>query len=174
MASQTSPFPPVRRVVTGHSLDGTAVVMRDEVLDAKFWNPASANPTYDLYRTDETPAAVAEELNGGWVDNVAVKPGLTSPEGSTFRTFDLAPGSVVPMHGTVTIDYGVILKGEITMVLDDGSKTVLKEHDVVVQRSTMHAWRNESSEWTRMLFVMLPARKITVDGKTLEEERQGV
>lgn len=59
------------------------------------------------------------------------------------------------MHRTETIDYGVVLEGEVWLVLDDGSETRLGAGDVVVQRGTDHAWDNRSSYVTRMLFVLV-------------------
>ena len=71
----------------------------------------------------------------------------------------MAPGHISPMHQTVSLDYGVVLEGEVKLVLDSSEEQVLKRGDIVVQRLTNHAWQNASStEWARMLFVLTEAR----------------
>jgi quercetin dioxygenase-like cupin family protein len=59
------------------------------------------------------------------------------------------------MHATPTVDYGIVLEGEIWLELDDGKTVHLKTHDVIVQNGTRHAWRNKSSKPTKMAFVLI-------------------
>ncbi len=92
------PFADVRRVVTGHTLKGEATVILDEVKTPHNWPPNSLNPVHNLYQSNESPARNdAELLPGGWVDDVdnsrLVRGTLVRKQGSTFRSFDLAPGS---------------------------------------------------------------------------------
>ena len=63
------------------------------------------------------------------------------------------------MHTTDSIDYDVVLDGEIVLELDDGQEVVLHPHDVVVQHGTRHAWRNRSDKPAKMLFVLVGARR---------------
>lgn len=65
-----------------------------------------------------------------------------------------------PVHRTVSLDYGIVAKGSIVLELDDGERITLNEGDTIVQRGTMHAWRNESTEWARIYFVVLGASSI--------------
>lgn len=75
------------------------------------------------------------------------------------------------MHRTQSLDYGVVLEGEIEMELDGGEITLLKRGDVAVQRGTMHAWRNPSKkDWARMLFVLQDCEPLVVGGEKLMEE----
>ncbi|MFQ3895909.1 cupin [Sphingobium sp. GW456-12-10-14-TSB1] len=60
-------------------------------------------------------------------------------------------------HTTLSVDYDVVLDGEIWLELDDGAETCLKQGDVVVQGGTRHAWRNRSDRDTTMLFVLIGA-----------------
>ena len=60
-----------------------------------------------------------------------------------------------PFHRTVSIDYGVVMSGNITCIFDDGKRVVMKPGDVIVQRGTIHGWLNETTEWTRMYFVII-------------------
>jgi len=62
------------------------------------------------------------------------------------------------MHRTESVDYGVVIEGEMTLVLDD-SEVLLKEGSVVVQRGTNHAWANRSGKPCRMLFVLVENRQ---------------
>ena len=76
------------------------------------------------------------------------------------RIIDFAPagagGARSPMHRTKTIDYGIVLEGEIVLILSD-SEVVLKAGDVVVQRGTDHAWENRSARPAKMAFILIDA-----------------
>lgn len=63
------------------------------------------------------------------------------------------------MHTTDTIDYGIVISGEITLELDDGAEVHLKQGDCVVQNGTRHAWRNRGTEPCTMAFVMFGAKR---------------
>lgn len=94
------------------------------------------------------------------------------PESSTvFRRIDFPPGAVSPMHRTISVDYGVVVAGEVELSLESGEKRVLKTGDTMIQRATMHQWKNLSdTEWCRMVFVMMPSQAVVVGGKVLQEE----
>ncbi len=75
------------------------------------------------------------------------------------------------MHRTVSLDYGVVLEGEVELTLDSGEARVMRRGDTAIQRGTMHEWRNPSeTSWARMLFVMQDAAPVEIGGKKLEEE----
>ena len=75
------------------------------------------------------------------------------------------------MHRTQSLDYGVVLEGEMEMILDSGEKRIMGRGDLAVQRGTNHAWRNTSdTQWARMFFVLQAAEKVMVDGKELGED----
>ncbi|KAJ7474265.1 hypothetical protein FB451DRAFT_286262 [Mycena latifolia] len=166
-----SPLPPVRRVVTGHNSAGKSTVLSDTSQPPRFFAPESVAPMYDLHYTGESPAIIDTEISQGkWVDEVTQHPELVSGSGSTFRCWDMAPGDVTPMHRTVTVDYAIVFRGTVTLELEEGERVTLNEGDTVVQRGTMHAWRNETTEWAKVYFVMLGAKPIEIGGKTLGEE----
>ena len=71
------------------------------------------------------------------------------------------------MHRTESIDYGIVLKGEVWLVLDDGSETRLGPGHVVIQRGTDHAWENRSRRPVRIVFVL-------VDGAFTDELRAAI
>jgi quercetin dioxygenase-like cupin family protein len=92
------------------------------------------------------------------------------PNGTIVHYIDMPPGSSAPMHRTRTIDYGIVLEGEVHLELDDGSDTVLRRGDVVVQRGTAHAWANRSQDVARMLFVLVDGAYAENLRSTLGEE----
>jgi hypothetical protein len=117
-------------------------------------------------------------------------PPIVIKGGSVFRVVDMAPGAESPMHRTVSlfpvnvggllsstqkqvsIDYGVVLEGEIVLELDSGEKRRFKRGDLFVQRGTMHKWKNPSdSQPARLVAVQLDSKEVQVEGKgALKEE----
>ena len=96
-----------------------------------------------------------------------------NPNGTVARIVDFAPGSEALMHRTQSLDYGIVIEGEVEMVLDEGVKRVLRRGDVAVQRGTNHGWRNTSgTEWARMFFVLQDCEKVVVEegGRELGED----
>lgn len=86
----------------------------------------------------------------------------------------MAPGNASPLHRTVSLDYAVIIFGEVELSLDSGEKRTMGPGEAVVQRATAHAWRNTSeTEWARMLFCMIPSEKVVVGGRELGEWMDG-
>jgi len=99
-------------------------------------------PDATMMRTDFDPAAFGAEFAQG-------VPGLA-------ETFEPdSPG----MHRSDSLDYDVVLEGEITLELDDGKEVVLKKNDVVVQHGNRHAWRNKGTAPALMLFVLIGATR---------------
>ena len=96
--------------------------------------------------------------------------GLTLERGSVIRIVDMMPGGVSPMHRTNSIDYGIVLSGEVELELDDGAKTLLGPGDAIVQPGTIHLWRNRSAtDVCRIVFVLTEAAAYRNNGLTLAE-----
>lgn len=75
------------------------------------------------------------------------------------------------MHRTLSVDYATVVEGSVELILESGESRVLKAGDTIVQRATMHQWKNASqTEWCRMTVVMMPIEEFVVDGKKLEQE----
>ena len=172
---------PTRRVVTGHDASGRAVVLIDGAApNAKLIGIAGRllKGSTLLWVTDRSPAD-----NSGSADAAAREIGVAPPpRGSIFRVVDFPPaaefGAVdnaamlremgiasgqggarhAGMHRTRSIDYAVVISGEITMLLDD-SEVHLKAGDVLVQRGTNHAWVNRGRENCRIAFVLIDAKE---------------
>jgi len=153
----------LRRIVTTHDAQAKAVVLSDEVLTG-VPIPSGVASFIKVWTTNVTPADNSDDADGALRET-----GLTSPNGSVLRIVDHAPGSRSPMHRTLSIDYGIVLEGEITMELDGGSSTPLKAGDVVVQRGTNHLWFNHTDKWTRMAFVLIDAKPVEIGGMRLED-----
>ena len=103
------------------------------------------------------------------------QPPLTLPGGTVLRVCNFAPGSTTAMHRTTSLDYGIVLEGEVELVLDSGEVRLLRSGDIAVQRGTMHAWRTQSKDkWSRMVFVLQDATPLEVNGKKLADDYGGI
>ena len=141
----------VRRIVTGHRGDGKAIIASDRVFEPL--PVASGDAAFaKLWVTQTSPADNTDERDGAELAS-----GLSCVDGSVLRVVDLAPGKVSPMHKTNSVDYGIVLWGEIEMRMDSGEATRLKPGDIVVQRGTSHAWANVGTAPARMAFVLIDA-----------------
>jgi naringenin degradation protein FdeH len=161
-----------RRVVTGHK-NGRGTVLFDGPAPNTKVRPASGLVSTLLWATDESPA----DISGG-ADRAEREIGVPPPpRGSIFRVVEFPPGrkemsreavlkemglshqssSVHPgMHKTRSIDYAVVIAGEIDMLLDD-SEVHLAAGDVLVQQGTNHAWVNRGTRPCRIAFVLIDA-----------------
>lgn len=144
----------IRRVVTGHDTAAQAVVKTDDVLNGTLVDAGIAG-FIKVWTTNTSPANNNDESDGGHRAT-----GLTCPGGTVLRIVDFTPGCKSPMHRTQSIDYGIVLEGEMTMELDGGSVTHLKAGDVVVQRGTNHLWHNVSDKPCRMAFILIDAKPV--------------
>ncbi|GAA5854276.1 hypothetical protein JCM9279_005105 [Rhodotorula babjevae] len=160
-----NPLPIIRRVVTTHDESGDAKVWIDEEVENKAPPGFSDGVSFGLaWTTDSSPADCQTSVDG---KDLPIGE-LASAEGSVVRYVDMPPKHVSPMHRTISLDYGFLLFGTVELLLPDGSKTLVKPGDIVVQRGTDHAWVNPSeTEWARMVYVLLPSKPVVVDGKEL-------
>ena len=185
----------VRRVVTGHDANGKAIVVSDAPAPFSITNPQRPGyVSTDIWRTNATPAPNAArpdeptlgprrqmpEKNGTVIRVNRVMPetdevrnitpeeskrifaALGNEQASTFAKSGRHP----LMHRTETIDYAVILCGEIYCVLDD-TEVLLKTGDILVQCGTNHAWSNRSNAPCDILFVLIDGRYETNLAQTL-------
>ena len=176
----------IRRVVTGHDDSGKAIVISDGAASAVKTVPlwpglvstdvwkTSASPIV-IHKSEDDPTGGERSLHPpdqGTIIRISIVP----PETEEIRNLSadqaknvfagvgnaqastLGRGARHPlMHRTETVDYAVVLEGEITMLLDD-SEVNLKAGDVVIQRGTNHAWSNRSGTPVRMLYILMDAR----------------
>ena len=153
---------PLRRVVTGHDAAGRAIVTHDEML-----NPLPGGGGAAAFTLVWTTAGLPVD-NDDAADGRDRPVGLTLPDGTVLRIVDLMPGRKSAMHRTNSLDYGVVISGVVELELDDGAITRMEPGDIIVQRGTIHAWRNPSAETpTRIAFVLIDAKPASVQGVPL-------
>jgi quercetin dioxygenase-like cupin family protein len=130
----------IRRVVTEYDKSGRAVVAADETLRGV--SGRAGHERCDLWQ---------------------------APDGTVFRVVEFAPGVTPRVHRTNSIDYAVVVSGEIDMELDN-SVVHLKAGDVLVQRGTIHNWVNRGSEPCVIAFILIDAKPVEIGGKVLHAE----
>jgi quercetin dioxygenase-like cupin family protein len=156
MASQ------IRRVVTGHDANGRAVVKQDETLELAGRAGRAGVTARVLWTSEGFPVD-----NTGDADTAGREVGLTLANGTVFRVVEFGPGNPPYMHRTDSVDYAIVMAGEIDMELDDGASVHAKAGDVLVQRGTIHSWQNRGSEPCRIAFILIDAKPVAVAGKVL-------
>lgn len=152
-------YPPIRRLVTGHDAKGTAKLIKDQpATNTKFPGPGIVSTM--IWCTDRTPAdiVVGEDIEDMGARIIGTAP---PPGGSRLAVIDFPPGSKPNMHRTETLDYVIVMEGEIEMDLDD-STVKLKAGDIMVQRGTNHAWANRSAHRARLAFVLIDAEPLGI------------
>jgi quercetin dioxygenase-like cupin family protein len=151
----------IRRVVTGHDAEGRAKVLIDEQVRNVISTRPGANSAV-IWSSDSLPVN-----NDGSEDPSGRKISTTIPGGSVFRVVSFGPGVSPRNHRTDSIDYAVVISGEIEMQLDIGS-VHLKAGDVLVQRGTIHNWVNNGTEPCVIAFALISAKPVTAGGKVLD------
>jgi len=153
----------VRRVVTGHDQNGRAKVEIDGPATVRR-NPRPGAEYVELWSTDEGfPIS-----NDKFADPTGKKIGTSIDRGTVFRVVKFDPGVAPRNHRTDSIDYGVVISGELDMELDDGVVVHLKAGDCIVQRGTIHNWVNKGIEPCLIAFILIWAKPVTIDGKRLD------
>jgi len=175
---------PVRRIVTGHDAAGRAIIQQDEPVPRvqrvggvhgplffEVWNTratpapidrASGEPpevglqlappkqgtrirVLDLPPDDASLASISREQAVAHFAEVGAADASSHSGAGSRHAF---------MHRTETIDYGIVLEGEITLILDEG-ETVARAGDIVIQRGTNHGWANRSGRNCRIAFILI-------------------
>ena len=174
-------LPPIRRIVTGHDAQGRACIVEDATATAIRTVPE--RPGYravNVWRTTQAPAAINAQ------DTISSHEGILPPKngGTILRIIDFPPEPADPaerdrriratfggifqdathdgrkhpgMHKTDTVDYAIVLEGEIWSVMDEG-ETLMRAGDVLIQRGTNHAWANRSQKTARIAFVLIDGK----------------
>jgi len=171
--------PPVRRVVTGHDADGNAAVLFDGPAPNVRHRKAGWTSTM-LWHTETTPA----EFSNGEDWSLGDFPVAPPDGGAVFRVVDFPPESEMPdienetvlaelgldpeqntgreaahrsLHTTRSVDFAIIMSGEIDMLLDTG-EVHLEAGDTFVQQGTAHGYINRGSEPCRIAFILIDAK----------------
>ena len=182
---------PVRRVVTGHDEQGRAIIQEDGAVPRVQRVGGDIGPMFhEVWNTRATPASIdaasgepAEEgivlappKNGTRIRVLDIPPegdGIRNmtPEEAAAHFAEIGAGHAsnaakagakhALMHKTETIDYGIVLEGELVLIMEEGETTV-RSGDIIVQRGTNHGWANRSDKTCRICFVL-------IDGEFAEE-----
>ena len=174
----------MRRIITGHDADGQSIFTEDRIAPSIHDNPKRVGYYLtDLWHTDEAPAKINNNLDttsrplqlippkngtvvrvvefgpeGEWSQNLSASDAqiafgaLGTEKASTFKK-----GGHPFMHRTESVDYALVLEGEIYIVLEKGEK-LMKQGDFLVERGTNHAWSNRSGKPCKMLFVLIDGK----------------
>lgn len=176
-----------RRIVTGHTKAGKSVFKSDQPAPrSTAFQHVPGFVTTLLWETQPGATVPAADVD----PSVSAKSWVPAPGGTNLMFITFPPDSVMMsprfdpaaagaeymealpglaekfemehpgMHTTDTIDYGVLIEGEIFLELDDGEQKNLSPHDVVIQHGTRHAWRNKSDRPATMLFVLVGAQRL--------------
>lgn len=178
---------PFRRIVTGHNAEGKAIIQQDSPPPRVQRVGGDTGPLfYEVWNTTATPAPIdaasgephengiklAPPTNGTRIRVLDIPPDDASfesmtPEERIAHFEEIGAGEAVAdggnstrhahMHRTETIDYGIVLDGEIVLIMDEG-ETLCRQGDIIIQRGTNHGWANRSAQNCRIAFIL-------VDGK---------
>ena len=155
----TTNYPPIRRVVTGHDSNNVAKMLIDgRATNAKFPQPGLVSTM--MWCTDGAPAKIPL---GEEIEDMGARVLGTAPpaKGTRFAVIDFPPDNHPHMHRTETVDYVIVMEGEIDMDMNH-STVKLKAGDIMIQRGTNHAWANRSSKRARVAFVLVDAEPLGI------------
>jgi mannose-6-phosphate isomerase-like protein (cupin superfamily) len=178
---------PFRRIVTGHDVAGQAIIQEDAPPARVQRIGGETGPLfYEIWNTRATPAPIDRASGEPHEDGIMLAPPSNGtrirvldipPEGDNldamsaedarrhFEEIGAADASShtgagsrhAYMHRTETVDYGIVLEGEITLIMDEGETTV-RAGDIVVQRGTNHGWANRSEQNCRIAFILIDGK----------------
>lgn len=176
---------PIRRVVTGHNSQGKSCFISDEPAPHVFQRSVGSTKVTELWKTHSTPADNSDDTdptappyrlpppeNGSVLRIISYPPDsqrLAALEHERSGGADEGSGRAAALdrgnprhpgfHKTNSIDYAIVLSGEIYALMDEG-ETLLRPGDVLIQRGTNHAWSNRTEEPAVLAFVLIDAKPL--------------
>ncbi|MCC6202288.1 MAG: cupin domain-containing protein [Gammaproteobacteria bacterium] len=174
----------IRRIVTGHDTSGASVIQEDGAPPRVRRVGGAYGPLFhEIWHTRETPARIDRRSGEPAEEGIQLAPprggtrirvldippedaGIArlTPEQARAHFAEVGAGAASShsgadsrhafMHRTETIDYGIVLEGELTLVLDR-DETVVRAGDIVIQRGTNHGWANRSGKPCRIAFILI-------------------
>lgn len=170
-------LPIQNRYITAHDEQGRSVfstlpsvaVYEDISPDMDFFLPY-ASSSFPVQMRQDADLANYEKIYAG------PHPPLVIPGGTVLRVCNFAPRTTTAMHRSLSLDYGIVISGEVELVLDSGETRLMKPGDISIQRGTMHAWRTLAGGDTRarMIFVLQDAEGLEAGGKKLTDDYGGI
>jgi len=173
-----NPFKPTKRIVTGHNSDGKAVLIFEDELKRNPMAPGEEKAFGSrVWLTKESPADNSDNTTDN-KDFTPTRFNLIQTNGTHTFVLEVAPGGSSPVHRTSSIDYAILVSGEVTLILDDNvERTVTEPGSIIVQRGTIHQWINRGSTWAKVVFVIidaLPVKAKDGEGKLVNLPEQFV
>jgi len=161
-----SPFGAPNRYTTTHDPGTRQAVFSSALPSPLPGYEAAGMVIYDSYKTLSHPVPMTAEADLAAVQSHREPVWFPAVGQTLLRYCDWPPGSTIPMHRSETIDLGVCVAGRMELTLDSGEVRVLRVGDTIVQRGTMHAWRNPSeTEWARVVFFLVGTEPVKVEGE---------
>lgn len=151
-----------RVVVTAHAKDGTSVFASDKPAEVSYPFGPAASSFSVLDVRGSVPINNQEPVQTNIGGGIPRAP----PGGVVFTVTNVPPGSEAPMHRTETIDYAIVMSGEIVLILDNGEEKTVKAGEVIIQGGANHAWKNRGEESCRIAFIMVAADKVKLEDGT--------
>jgi quercetin dioxygenase-like cupin family protein len=167
MSYQPKQLPAIRRFITTHDAQGNAI-WDDTVPVQVQENRSGGFSTHVSYVNEDSSNTLTGDYDlKAYRENPSEKD-LAPASGSSLRVVDFWPGFPAVMHRTASVDYGIVMEGEIECVLDNGSTKTFRRGDIIIQRGTNHAWKNTGAEIARICFTLLPSPPVKIHGRELE------
>ncbi|OJJ04861.1 hypothetical protein ASPVEDRAFT_74329 [Aspergillus versicolor CBS 583.65] len=163
-------LPDIRRFITTHNAQGEGIFLPTDNGDHQALMANGRGVQNIIYSTHGDAVDLNDEADLAFARDNA--PGLHVPGGTLLRMIDFGPGVESPLHRAMSVDYGTVIEGEFEVELDSGEKRIMRRGDVLVQRATVHRWRNVSPDRPgRMLFVLLDCKPLKpINGREIKVE----
>ncbi|KAK5048657.1 hypothetical protein LTR84_005748 [Exophiala bonariae] len=175
LVSTITGLPPVQRHIVGHDTHGRSVYLDSPAI--KYYPVPNAGGTARSYAIASVPAVLHEDadlkayLSADGPTSYTMKNIVPTTPGANLLVVDLIPGAKSQHHQTVSIDFSICVSGEIVHELDSGEEVRLFPGDHIIQRGTMHRWKNGSdTKPARFIAVTLPCETFNIGGNQLQEK----
>ncbi|PQE23134.1 cupin domain-containing protein [Rutstroemia sp. NJR-2017a WRK4] len=157
------------RLITTHNEEGKGVFLPTDHGDHHKIMVNGHAVANIIYTTSGNPVSLQNDADISYAREN--EPGLHIQKGTVVRLIDFAPGVDSPMHRAMSLDYGIVIEGELEITLNSGESRVMRPGDISVQRATMHKWRNCSKEKSaRAVFVLLDCEPFSINGVEMKED----
>lgn len=155
----------LKRYITTNTVDGTSVFSSVPPDAPSRTLPDGPQVTF-CYGTDHFPIKLEQDRDlKSYQHLIENPPGIVVPNGFVCRIIDLPPGYTSPMHRSMSVNFNVVIEGQLELALDSGEKRILGAGDSAIQRAINHTWSNVSStDWARMVAVPVPAEPLEIGG----------
>ena len=163
--SQTQPTN-VKRHITTNTHEGLSIFTSKLTPDPPSIQLPDGTKISFCYGNQKFPVDLTDEQDlQSYHDLIENPPGIVIPNGFAFRILDLPPGYDSATHRTISVNFNVVLQGQLELTLNSGEKRLLVPGDSAIQRGVDHSWRNVSeTEWARMAAVVIPALPLQFGG----------